>query len=77
MEEVSSSGEKKATNSNVKEEFDLFMKDTIKDTLEQMREVEAQQAASGAPKQERVYKVDPLLGDRKWQEAQKMKSKQI
>ena len=64
MEEVG--GARRGEEEAGKGEIDLLMKDTIRDTLEQMREVEAQQAASGAPKQERVYKVDPLLGDRKW-----------
>ena len=58
-------------NDGKPEEFDVLMKDTIRDTLQQMREMEAKeppkQMAKGA------YKIDPALGDRLWREAQQTK----
>jgi hypothetical protein len=52
-----------------------MMKDTIKDTLQQMREQEAKSPPRPMAKGE--YKIDTKLGDRLWQEAQNQKSKQM
>ena len=42
------------------------MKDTIKETLAQMREVEASMPAASKAATGKDYKVDPKLGDRMW-----------